>query len=55
MGKKLLILGNGFDLAFGFWTSYENLVNVRAGGDGGFWPFRNPPEGRFKNESLHNH
>lgn len=55
MGKKLLILGNGFDLAFGFWTSYENLVNVRAGGDGGFWPFRNPPEGIFKNESLHNH
>ena len=55
MGKKLLILGNGFDLAFGFWTSYANFVNVRAGKDYSFWPFNEPPTGKYLTESLHHH
>ena len=55
MGKKILILGNGFDLAFGFWTSYANFVNVRAGKDYSFWPFRESPTGKFQSESLHHH
>lgn len=55
MGKKLLILGNGFDLAFGFWTSYVNFVNVRAGKDYSFWPFNEPPTGKYLTESLYHH
>lgn len=55
MNNKLLILGNGFDLAFGFWTSYKDFVNVRFGGDGSFWPFRDVASGRFSSESLHHH
>lgn len=55
MSKKILILGNGFDLAFGFWTSYANFVNVRADKDYSFWPFINPPTGKYIGESLHSH
>lgn len=55
MGKKILILGNGFDLAFGFWTSYANFVNVRAGKDYSFWPFTEFPSGKYMNESLYHH
>lgn len=55
MGKKILILGNGFDLAFGFWTSYANFVNVRAGKDYSFWPFMEFPSGKYMNESLYHH
>lgn len=55
MNKKILILGNGFDLAFGFWTSYRDFVNVRVGVDGSFWPFREPPTGKYLNESLYKH
>ena len=55
MEKKLLILGNGFDLAFGFWTSYANFVNAWTGNNNRFWPFTNPPTGKFINESLHHH
>ncbi len=50
-----MILGNGFDLAFGFWTSYANFVNVRAGKDYSFWPFNEPPSGKYLTESLHHH
>lgn len=53
MGKKILILGNGFDLAFGFWTSYANFVNVRAGKD--YWPFTEFPSGKYMKESLYHH
>ena len=55
MSKKILILGNGFDLAFGFWTSYANFVNVRAGVDYSFWPFTQPPTGKYCGESLYHH
>lgn len=55
MSNKILILGNGFDLAFGFWTSYKDFVNARAGVDGSFWPFRESPVGKFYKESLHHH
>lgn len=55
MGKKILILGNGFDLAFGFWTSYANFVNAHSGRDYSFWPFRDPPTGKYLNESLYHH
>lgn len=55
MGKKILILGNGFDLAFGFWTSYANFVNVRGGKDYSFWPFTEHPSGKYMSESLHCH
>lgn len=55
MGKKILILGNGFDLAFGFWTSYANFVNVLAGKDYSFWPFTEFPSGKYMNESLYHH
>lgn len=52
MGKKILILGNGFDLAFGFWTSYANFVNLRAGKDYCFWPFTEFPSGKYMNSNL---
>lgn len=55
MSKKILILGNGFDLAFGFWTSYANFVNVRAGKDYSFWPFADSPTGKYSSESLYYH
>lgn len=55
MDKKILILGNGFDLAFGFWTSYANFVNVRAGKDYSFWPFTEFPNDKYMNESLYHH
>lgn len=53
MGKKILILGNGFDLAFGFWTSYANFVNAQPGNS--FWPFAEFPSGKYMNESLYHH
>lgn len=55
MCKKILILGNGFDLAFGFWTSYANFVNAIVGNGGRFWPFSKPATGKYLNESLHQH
>lgn len=55
MGKKILILGNGFDLAFGFWTSYANFVNFGRGKDFSFWPFTEFPSGKYMSESIHYH
>ena len=52
---KLLILGNGFDLAFGYWTSYSSFVNTVVGTTGSFWPFRYEPKGKFMLDCLHRH
>lgn len=61
MSRNLLILGNGFDLAFGYRTSYSDFATVGfsryctelLGTD--FWPFNGSPSKIFTEETLFSH
>lgn len=52
MGKNIIVLGNGFDIAFGFKTRFADFVNCAYNK---YWPFKNPPVGDYSSISLHNH
>lgn len=54
--SKLLVLGNGFDIALGLRSKYADFINTRSGSIRyTFWPFREPPTGDFVNCSLYRH
>lgn len=53
---KVLVVGNGFDIALGFRSKYSDYINVMSGTTkNAFWPFRNPPTGEFSYNSLYRH
>ena len=53
---KVLVVGNGFDIALGFRSKYSDYINVMSGTTkNAFWPFRNPPTGEFSDNSLYRH
>lgn len=52
--KSVLVVGNGFDIALGFYTKYSDFVNTRAG-NGRFWPFLEAPSNSWGDNSLHSH
>lgn len=54
--SKVLVLGNGFDIALGLRSKYADFINTRSGAIRyAFWPFRDPPTGDFANCSLYHH
>jgi len=54
--SKVLVLGNGFDIALGLRSKYADFINTRRGTiRHAFWPFRDPPTGDFANCSLYRH
>lgn len=53
--SKVLVIGNGFDIALGFRSKYSDFINASDGTPNCFWPFREPPTGRFSDCSLHRH
>ena len=50
--STVLVIGNGFDLALGYDTSYADFVNTMGGA---FWPFKNPDNSNLQGYSLHQH
>lgn len=53
--SKVLVIGNGFDLALGLYSKYADFVNTRSTTEHAFWPFRDKPLGEFANSSLYRH
>lgn len=54
--SKVLVLGNGFDIALGLRSKYADFINTRRGTiRHAFWPFRDPPTGDFADCSLYCH
>lgn len=54
--SKVLVIGNGFDIALGLRSKYADYINMIAGGvKNYFWPFRNLPTGKYADCSLHRH
>lgn len=54
--SKVLVLGNGFDIALGLRSKYSDFINTRRGTIRyAFWPFRDPPTGDFADCSLYRH
>ncbi len=54
--SKVLVIGNGFDIALGLRSKYADFVNVMSGSTKhAFWPFRNIPTGKYADRSLHRH
>ena len=54
--STLLVIGNGFDLALGYDTSYSHFANTVLGSvKHGFWPFNSPDNSQFQSETLHQH
>lgn len=54
--SKVLVLGNGFDIALGLRSKYADFINTRRGTIRyAFWPFRDPPTGDFADCSLYCH
>ncbi len=53
---KLLVIGNGFDIALGLRSRYSDYINVISGTTrNAFWPFRDVPTGRYSECSLYRH
>lgn len=59
---RLLVLGNGFDLALGYPTSYDDFANAELISPVqeldftcNFWPFKEPDNGPYRDHSLHSH
>ena len=54
--SKVLVIGNGFDIALGLRSKYADFVNVISGStQHAFWPFRDVPTGKYADCSLHRH
>lgn len=53
--SKVLVVGNGFDIALGLYSRYSDFVNARSNIEHAFWPFRDKPSGEFAKESLYAH
>lgn len=53
--SKVLVIGNGFDIALGLYSKYSNFVNAGSTIEHAFWPFRDEPSGEFANSSLYRH
>ncbi|MBD5341584.1 MAG: hypothetical protein HDR94_08420 [Bacteroides sp.] len=54
--SKVLVIGNGFDIALGLRSKYADFVNTMTGTSrNAFWPFRDAPVGKYANCSLHRH
>ena len=59
---RLLVLGNGFDLALGYPTSYVDFANAELISPVqeldytcNFWPFKELDKGLYRDHSLHSH
>ena len=48
MSQNTLILGNGFDIALGYKTKYDDFVNSN------FWPFKNKEQSSYSEPNLQN-
>lgn len=48
MAHNTLILGNGFDIALGYKTKYDDFVNSK------FWPFKNKAQSSYSEPNLQN-
>ena len=55
---RLLVLGNGFDLALGYPTSYVDFANAELISPVqeldytcNFWPFKEPDKGLYRDQS----
>ena len=54
--STVLVIGNGFDLALGYPTSYSNFANTWAPNNPNcLWPFKKPDVSKFGSETLHQH
>jgi len=59
--NNILILGNGFDLAFGYRTSYSDFATIGFGQfcsellGTDFWPFNGTPKQEFSDGCLYSH
>lgn len=54
--SKVLVIGNGFDIALGLRSKYADFVNTMSGTNRhAFWPFREMPAGKYADCSLHRH
>lgn len=54
--STVLVIGNGFDLALGYHTSYSHFANTWAPNNPNcFWPFKEPDVSTFGSETLHQH
>lgn len=54
--SKVIVIGNGFDIALGFRSTYSDFINTRVGDNqNAFWPFRDVPTGTYADCSLYRH
>ena len=54
--STVLVIGNGFDLALGYDTSYTHFATTKASNvKHYFWPFKEPDNSMFGSETLHQH
>ena len=54
--SKVLVVGNGFDIALGLRSKYSDYINTMAGTNkNAFWPFKEIPKGKYADCSLYCH